>query len=197
MTVQRRIPSQYRGERRVIGLLHAAACVIAEKGYEAATMSEIAERAGASIGSLYQFFPNKEAVAQALRSKYSHQIVELWVPLGEESKNLDSESFVDRLIDVTVKFADEHPAFLALLDEPLTVKRRGQISRRFCELMARFFLLRKPHMSRVRALRMASVTLKIIHAMMVLYKDARRREKPYIVREFKLVLSCYLDRGIS
>jgi len=67
----------------VAGLLNAAAHVIAETGYEAATMSEVAERAGASIGSLYQFFPNKEAVTQALRSNYSHQIEELWVPLGE------------------------------------------------------------------------------------------------------------------
>jgi hypothetical protein len=63
--------------------------------------------------------------------------------------------------------------------------------------MARFFVLRKPHMSKVKALRMASVTLKIINGMMVLYKDAKRSEKPYIVREFKIVLSCYLNRGIS
>jgi AcrR family transcriptional regulator len=197
MTAQRRIPIQYRGERRVAGLLEAAAHVIAEAGYEAATMSEFAERAGASIGSLYQFFPNKEAVAQALRSKYSHQIEELWVPLGEHSKALDVEAFVDRLIDVTIKFADEHPAFLALLDAPVAVRRPGAIRKRFCELMARFFLLRKPRISEVKALRMASVTLKIINGMMVLYKDAKRGEKPHIVREFKIVLSCYLNRGIS
>jgi AcrR family transcriptional regulator len=181
----------------VAGLLQAAAHVIADKGYEAATMSEFAGRAGASIGSLYQFFPNKEAVAQALRSKYSHQIEELWAPLGEHSKVLEIESFVDRLIDVTIEFGDEHPAFLALLDAPRAVRRPGPIRKRFCELTARFFLLRKPHMSKVKALRMASVTLKIINGMLVLYKDAKRREKPYIVREFKLLLSCYLNRGIS
>ncbi|MFL6350310.1 MAG: TetR family transcriptional regulator [Bryobacteraceae bacterium] len=179
------------------GLLQAAALVISDKGYEAATMSGVAERAGASIGSLYQFFPNKEAVAQALRSQYSHQLEELWVPLGEHSKLLEIERFLDRLIDVTINFADEHPAFLTLLDAPLAAKRSGAIRKRFCELIARFFVLRKPHMSKVKALRMAAVTLKVIHGMMVLYKDAKRREKPYIVREFKLVLSCYLNRGMS
>ena len=55
----RRIPIQERGEQRVTELLEAAAAIFAEVGYEAATMRDIAGRAGASIGSLYQFFPNK------------------------------------------------------------------------------------------------------------------------------------------
>jgi AcrR family transcriptional regulator len=178
-------------------LLDAAAYVIAESGYDAATMSEIAERAHAAVGSLYQFFPNKEAITQALRAKYSHQIEEIWAPLFDESRVLDLETFVDRLIDLTIHFANEHPAFLALLDAPPAIRRSGEIRKRFCELMARFFLLRKPRMSKVKALRMASVSLKIINGMMVLYKDGQRSEKPHIVGEFKFVLRCYLNRGIS
>src|SRR3984893_8176245 len=65
----RRIPIQERGEKRVAGLLEAAAAIFAEVGFEAATMRDIAERAGASIGSLYQFFPNKEVVAQAIKTR--------------------------------------------------------------------------------------------------------------------------------
>jgi AcrR family transcriptional regulator len=64
---KRRVPQQDRGERRVAEVLEAAARVIGERGYDAATMTEIAERAGASIGALYQYFPNKEAIARALR----------------------------------------------------------------------------------------------------------------------------------
>ena len=60
--VPRRIPMQERGEKRVAGLLEAAAAIFAEVGFEAATMSDIAERAGGSIGSLYQFFPSKDVV---------------------------------------------------------------------------------------------------------------------------------------
>ena len=45
-----KVPRQERGERRVAELLEAAEAVIAESGYEAATMSAIAERAGAAIG---------------------------------------------------------------------------------------------------------------------------------------------------
>ena len=57
------------------GLLEAAEAVIAEIGYEAATMSAIAERAGAAIGSLYQFFPSKACITQALRTEYAAAIV--------------------------------------------------------------------------------------------------------------------------
>src|SRR5260370_17144348 len=66
-----RAPKRERGKQRVAELLQAAAAVFAEKGYEAATMTEIAARAGAPIGSLYQFFPAKEALADTLVQNYA------------------------------------------------------------------------------------------------------------------------------
>ncbi|MEJ1960626.1 MAG: helix-turn-helix domain-containing protein [Gammaproteobacteria bacterium] len=66
-----RAPKRERGKQRVAELLQAAADVFAEKGYEAATMTEIAARAGAPIGSLYQFFPVKEALSDTLLQSYA------------------------------------------------------------------------------------------------------------------------------
>jgi AcrR family transcriptional regulator len=51
---------------RVAAITEAAAAVIDEKGYEGATMAEIAARSGTKIGSLYRFFPNKESVADTI-----------------------------------------------------------------------------------------------------------------------------------
>ena len=53
-------PKRARGVRRVEELLDAGAVLFAEQGYDATTMTQIAQRAGASIGSLYQFFPSKD-----------------------------------------------------------------------------------------------------------------------------------------
>ena len=61
-----RTPQRKRGHERVASLLAAAAECFVDKGYDAATMTEIAARAGASIGSLYQFFPTKESLALAM-----------------------------------------------------------------------------------------------------------------------------------
>ncbi|MET0593106.1 MAG: TetR/AcrR family transcriptional regulator [Polyangiaceae bacterium] len=66
----RRVPTQERSRKRVESILDAAAGVFAETGFEAATMESIAERAKTSIGSLYQFFPNKLAVFEAVAGRF-------------------------------------------------------------------------------------------------------------------------------
>jgi AcrR family transcriptional regulator len=66
-------PKRERGKQRVAALIDAGAELFAEKGYEATTMTEIASRAGAAIGSLYQFFPSKEALAEALFDRFAER----------------------------------------------------------------------------------------------------------------------------
>ena len=66
-------PKRERGKQRVAALIDAGAELFAEKGYEATTMTEIATRAGAAIGSLYQFFPSKEALAEALFNRFAER----------------------------------------------------------------------------------------------------------------------------
>ncbi len=66
--------------------------MIADVGYEAATMNEIACRAGACIGSLYQFFPNKQSLTQALRAQYGSEFQAAWERLGNRAGSLSIES---------------------------------------------------------------------------------------------------------
>ena len=66
----RRTPQQARSQQRVEEILQAASDLLIEEGYEGLTTSAIAKRAGISVGSLYQFFANKEAVLQALAERY-------------------------------------------------------------------------------------------------------------------------------
>ncbi|MGW3348751.1 TetR/AcrR family transcriptional regulator [Nonomuraea rubra] len=58
----RKQPRQVRAELTRRRILRAAAQVFAEYGYAAGTTNRIAERAGVSIGSLYQYYPNKDAI---------------------------------------------------------------------------------------------------------------------------------------
>ncbi|HJV61048.1 MAG TPA: helix-turn-helix domain-containing protein, partial [Albitalea sp.] len=59
------------------------------KGYEAATMTEIAQRAGSSIGSLYQFFPTKAALAQQLMADQIDVLTARLETLRQEASQLD------------------------------------------------------------------------------------------------------------
>jgi AcrR family transcriptional regulator len=69
----RRAPSQRRSRERVERMLAAAAELIAAKGSDAMRMGEIAAKAGVSIGSLYQYFPDKAAIIRTLAARYNAQ----------------------------------------------------------------------------------------------------------------------------
>jgi AcrR family transcriptional regulator len=194
-SLPRRIPRQERGERRVAALLAAAASVIADAGYEGATMSAIAERAGASIGSLYQFFPNKESITLALRTEYCKEIERLWAPLGLEATKLTVKQLVDRLIDAMIEFIEGHAAFLPLLEAPNSTKN-PMMRRLIRERVAGFYLARKPRMSKAKGMRFATVTLQVIKALNTVYAEVDPQERVQLIREFKAVLVAYLTTRI-
>jgi AcrR family transcriptional regulator len=64
-------PQRDVGRERVAALMTAAAQVIQERGFDSATMAEIAARADTKIGSLYRFFPSKDVPGEALLEHYS------------------------------------------------------------------------------------------------------------------------------
>jgi len=66
----RKSPVQERSRFTVEQIVQAATQIFAERGYAGATTNHIAERAGVSIGSLYQYFPNKEAILVTLAKRH-------------------------------------------------------------------------------------------------------------------------------
>ncbi len=69
-TVLRRIPKQVRSKDRVSEILRVSADLIGEKGIDAVTMKEIGSRSGGPIASVYQYFPDKEAIVASLYERY-------------------------------------------------------------------------------------------------------------------------------
>ena len=88
-----RQPQQERARLTVEAILEAAGLILAESGYASATTNGIARRAGVSIGSLYQYFPNKEAIYLAILERHQDEMKPLTrqalanmaagLPLGE------------------------------------------------------------------------------------------------------------------
>jgi AcrR family transcriptional regulator len=69
----RKRPLQARAQRTVEVVLRAAAQVFARRGYAGATTNHIAERAGVSVGSLYEYFPSKDAILVALTEAHMRE----------------------------------------------------------------------------------------------------------------------------
>ncbi len=77
MKAARRRPRQERSRFTVAAILQAAAVVIDEVGWAHASTNRIAERAGVSIGSLYQYFPDKEAILGSLLEEHRNAVHEV------------------------------------------------------------------------------------------------------------------------
>ncbi|MCY3024115.1 MAG: TetR/AcrR family transcriptional regulator [Planctomycetota bacterium] len=74
-----RSESQYRKRRREVAadlFVQSAEAVIAQKGYEGATMHDIAGAAGCAVGTLYLYFKNKEMLFNAMVTRHSHAIAD-------------------------------------------------------------------------------------------------------------------------
>src|SRR5579875_3022811 len=94
----RRTPLQARSTRRVADLLAAAAGLADERGYDEVTTADIAARAGVSIGSLYRFFADKQAVYRALALVHLDRFLDRL----EHRLADDDQTTWDRLVDATV-----------------------------------------------------------------------------------------------
>jgi AcrR family transcriptional regulator len=110
-TPLRRQPVQQRSAQRVERMLDASADLIEEIGYEAVTTTLIAKRAGVAVGSLYQFFPDKRAVVQALTQRNLEKFV---AAVGERLGGVDHQHWwglVDSLLDIYLQMHREVPGF--------------------------------------------------------------------------------------
>ncbi len=76
----RKIPKQARAQARVDLILDATANLLETVGYDAVTTNAIADKAGVNVASLYQYFPNKQAIMAAL----AHRMSEVWLKVYED-----------------------------------------------------------------------------------------------------------------
>ena len=109
-------PQRRHGKARVAAVLDAAAAVIAEKGYDAATMAEIAVLANAPIGSLYRFFPNKEILADALVQRYVILVNEAFDAIEQQAPLHPTNFVADAILDFGTRLHDETKAMVGLLE---------------------------------------------------------------------------------
>ncbi|GGS18755.1 MULTISPECIES: TetR/AcrR family transcriptional regulator [Actinokineospora] len=110
-TPLRRQPVQQRSAQRVQRMLDACANLIDELGYDGVTTTLIAERAGVAVGSLYQFFPDKRAVVQALTQRnLAHFMAEVARRFDETPVEHWSLG-ADLIFDLYVEMYREIPGF--------------------------------------------------------------------------------------
>lgn len=191
----RRVPRQRRGEERVGRLLDAAVAEFAAEGYEGATMSGIARRADSPIGSLYQFFPNKESVARAVRTRHVEDVERQWEGLTV-AEGGSIAGFADAFIDLMVEFVRGHPAFLPLQDAPSSTQPVGPRNRLMMRLA---WLLRDlgPGLGEAEGARLAEIVMTLNKSLMGMYARRPGAEGRWIVDEYRALLGEMLARRLG
>jgi AcrR family transcriptional regulator len=118
-TNPRKSASQQRSRLTVDALLEATARILIREGFDKASTNRIAEVAGVSVGSLYQYFPGKEALVAALIDRHRHEIMQ--VVRGElaEALNLPVEQAMRKLVEVAVKAHRIDPRLHRVLTEQI------------------------------------------------------------------------------
>ena len=109
----RKLPKQRRAVLTVDAILEAAARVLVETGYATASTNRIAERAGVGIGSLYEYFPGKEAVFAELRRR---EMEKWYARLRAGPRSGSPREVIRHIVTAQVRYAGENPRLYATLE---------------------------------------------------------------------------------
>lgn len=196
---RRRAKHQTRGLRRVEDILQAAGAIFVEYGYDCVTTHMIAQRADVSAGSLYQFFPNKEAIVQAFAARAVEQLQHLYddAILVPEAMALPASDFLNHVIDILITFNRTNPGYFALLQEStisphlacVLLNQRQEVSIR----MVRVVEILAPHCTHEQCQVLAMVTYRVFLALLPFILQADDQQRSVFIRELKAILFRYFE----
>ncbi|SEB59315.1 transcriptional regulator, TetR family [Terriglobus roseus] len=191
-SMSRREPQQDRATRRLERFLEVAEDLFAEVGFEAATMTAVAERSGSSIGALYNYFPDKTALAKALLEKYRTKILALWTPLLERIGELSHRQFAEQMVERLIDVVTAHPAYLQLSTSPIKFPGDPAARQSLRSTIADALRRKAPALSKEDAMLCANVLVQMIKGLKTLYTEAAPKDQPRVVAEFQQLLAMYL-----
>jgi AcrR family transcriptional regulator len=192
---QTRAPKRQRGHDRVAILLEAAAKTFCEKGYDAATMTEIAADARSSIGSLYQFFPTKPLLAEALHIERLERLKEVLRELEERMDGHKAADIGEAIFDRLGAFIEEFPEFAVLAGRRDIPKERKTRSR--AELKARIgAILARAHPPVTgEIVLLSSIILELLRIAVAAATDPDALEDQQLIKELRLMLRKRLEEA--
>jgi len=163
----RKQPLQKRAEATYEAIMRATARILVKRGYDKTTTNHIAEGAGVSVGSLYQYFPNKEAIVAALLDEHLAETQEflrrgtanaLGQPLEEAARGL-----IQGLLDAHRVDPDLHRVFVEQLPRIATFERIHLLEQETLALVRAYIEVRLPELAKKR--KVDIVAFVIVHSV--------------------------------
>ena len=150
-TTPRKRPRQDRSKATVDAILAATAQVLVKDGYDRTSTNRVAERAGVSVGSVYQYFPNKEALVGELVDRYSREILDLLLGELATLASHPPEIVAPRLVATMVRIKQQDPLLARVLREQIPrVGRMQRYEKQLGEIVAAVAAYLDGHRARLR-----------------------------------------------
>lgn len=127
LTNPRKQASQQRSRATVDALIEATARILVREGFDAASTNRIAEQAGVSVGSLYQYFPGKEALVAAVIDRHQRELMQVVRGALAEVASDPLEQAVRKLVAVAIKAHRVDPKLHRVLTEQ--IPRTGRLEK--------------------------------------------------------------------
>ncbi len=108
VSTMRKEPRQARSRATIDAILDAAARILGERGWAGLTTNAAAEVAGLSIGSLYQYFPNKLALVEAVRRRHLNEVLAVLYAAADD--NATRARRIAALVDGMIAVHSRYPA---------------------------------------------------------------------------------------
>ena len=195
----RRAPTQARSRRRVNLILDAAAELVVERGFDGITTRSIAEKASIPVGSIYQFFPNKSAILNALAVRHLEMFAAVLEAFLEPSnRGLGLDDLVDMLVNGLTDVLFSNKAIPVVWSgmqnspELREVEARGNsVAVDFHMVIFERFL---SHLDEERRRVIAQSTLRVTYAVLFYASHEGEQYQVGLVEELKTILKAYLGR---
>ena len=198
----RRQPQQQRSQDRVEKILDIAAIVFDEIGFESATTHEIAKRANISVGSLYQFFPDKLAIFNALELRHLDRIKIMWAKLAQpEIIQLPFRDFVRSIVSQCQQLFEQPTSriiFVQFFTSATMFKNIDHsLTQEAINFTAYLFCLRNPNLSKHRGQLLGEICTHGINTLILLALRSDRSHRQEIFREIENLLIAYLEKDLG
>ncbi len=191
----RKEPRQARSRATVDAVIEAGARILSEQGWGGFTTNKVADAAGVSIGSLYQYFPDKLSLVDAIRRR--HLDDSLGAVRNALAKTQSLAAFVETLVSNIIEAHSIHPGLhRVLLDEaPGLEAYRDQNSRIEAQYLALYTQAATVYGSHNRGVPASTVGLVISDAIDGVIHNAARRgrlREPQMRDELVRMICSYL-----
>jgi AcrR family transcriptional regulator len=179
-TAPRKEPRQERARATVDAILSATARVLVKEGYDHASTNKIADAAGVSVGSLYQYFPSKEALVAALIERHSQEMMRCLEEKGlSATPDTPLRAVVREVVEAMIEAHRVDPKLHRVLMEQVprvgALKRLSELDAVALDMIRVYLELRRaevrPKNLKIAAFLMASLVEAVTHGAVLLHHE--------------------------